>query len=295
MHLGGEFVGAGAALVGAVSWALTSSLMAYGVRYSSPVLVNVLRLSIASLLLLPMLLVFLWSAFPGPADLAALWGSTLLGAAIGDSLYAMALRSLGQATALPVSNGLSPLATFALAAVFLNESVGPFSVAGAGLVIGGSWIVLRWRVRGEERHSGEHVLPGVAQLLTAVACWTASALWLKTGLEEVNLVGAVGLRAPVYLLLTPVVWTLFRPSEGTPLRTALNGPALVSALATAANIFLFVVAVAEAGAGRATLLFSTSPLAGIVLSAALLKERITAPLLVGTGVVMVGVGLVLAG
>jgi drug/metabolite transporter (DMT)-like permease len=52
---------------------------------------------------------------------------------------------------------------------------------------------------------------------------------------------------------------------------------------------LFLVAIQYAGAGKAAVLTSCAPLFGLPLSARYLKERVTARILWGTGLVVTGI------
>lgn len=67
---------------------------------------------------------------------------------------------------------------------------------------------------------------------------------------------------------------------------------LLLGIGTAVSLSLFLVAVAEAGAARAAALTSAAPLFGVPIAALILREQITAQILLGAGVTLAGVWLI---
>ena len=92
--------------------------------------------SAATLLLLPLALWFEQPAMPGPTTIIALLGLALISTAIAYAIYFQLLALAGPVNLLLVTL-LIPVSSFALAAVFLDESLAPRHLLGmAGIAAG---------------------------------------------------------------------------------------------------------------------------------------------------------------
>jgi drug/metabolite transporter (DMT)-like permease len=137
---------------------------------------------------------------------------------------------------------------------------------------------------------------GIAAALVTALCWAAGTTTLALALkEEPNLLGITTIRVLLAgLLLLPILYWIRR---GRPWQnyTRAAMPALIGLalfVSVLGNLF-FAWAVEYAGAARAALLITASPLIGVPLSAIFLKERITRRVWVGTLLTVLGVWLVL--
>lgn len=145
----------------------------------------------------------------------------------------------------------------------------------------------------------------IAAAVFAAFAWACSTTLLRLGFQmqepvtlyenfqQTVLLGAVRLTAAALVLL-PItqllkgsqVWQIYRGRE----LPKLVGLAMYS---TGIGSLFFVLGVALAGAARAALLNSASPLIGVVFSWIFLREKITRRVWLGTALALVGVWLVL--
>jgi drug/metabolite transporter (DMT)-like permease len=294
----GEFAG----LAAAVCWGVTSLIVRQQARAANVVVLNAMTITLTAggtLVSLLVLGLLGWHAPTfGPRPLL---GVALLGISVafslvaGDTLYFLALQRIGVARAMPLSMG-EPLLTTLLAVALLGERISPGLVAGSVLIPSGLYLVTR-------PSRGRLVVPavqrrtqrlGIAMALGAAVCWALSTIWLRPGLDQVDVLTASFLKTAFgAALLWPIAWrsALWLPRSGTG-RPAWRMVVLAGAC-SGVSTYLFTFAVQQVGAARAATLSATSPLFAVPLSALLLGEHVSALMLAGTLLTLVGVALVL--
>jgi len=293
--------GEGSALLAAALWAVGSILLTSQTRWIDPIPLSALRCLVATAfiaILLPPL-----GAIGELRDLSlntavSMVGSGILAMGLGDTLYIASLGMIGVSRAFPISMSSYPLVTFLLAVSLLDESLSWVVLLGAILIIVGvSVLVVEGRAQvtgGAELRRGSPGR-GVVFVLLAALFWALSTIWLKAGSGDLNAAAASSLRIPaagLFMLL------LARGRLGE-LRVVTGGwrtlatVALAGILGTGVGGLLYVYAVQEAGAGRAAILSSTSPLFVLPLAVFFLSERLTLWVLLGTVVSIVGIWLVI--
>jgi drug/metabolite transporter (DMT)-like permease len=206
------------------------------------------------------------------------------------------MRHIGLARATPISMAAFPLFTFVLAAILLGESITPGVVGGAALIVLGLYLVTQ-RSRSSSAASEPadgRLWWGVGAVLLAALLWALAGVWLRVGSEGVNpaLAGAVRLSAAglVTALAVRATGHSVRPS-GYERRGVL---VLLAAgmFGTGMGSMLYVIGVQHAGVARAAILSSTTPLFALPLAALVLHERLTARLVGGAIISVVGIWLV---
>jgi drug/metabolite transporter, DME family len=280
-----------AALLAALSWAVTGLLVRAQGSGLSAVAVNALRSTIAGVAFL--------AAWPllgelrpvAPVALALLIASLVAGLAIGDTLYFAAIARIGVARALPISMGY-PVLTAALAVTLLGEPIGLVSALGMGATLVGVYLVARPE-RGqaaEHASAGRAYGVGIAMAVAAAVGWSVSAVLLGPALEHVDVWTASAIRAPLAGL---VLWLLAARAGGLPERAQLRGlPLLVIASTGLLNVLatvLFLASIDSAGAARAAVLTATSPVFAVPLAILVLHERATWQLGLGAACSVAGV------
>ena len=202
----------------------------------------------------------------------------------------------------------------------------PSSVQAPGPLMGSRWSLLRSRggSRGGNRRAarlgesagsgaGEHtaggqetrlpiigrITPGfwvgfALAVITGMA-WGGGIVWLSSAADGFDSAAAGSVRlwggAPFLLLAT-----MAQPESQFRRRTLPRRASIIliasGALGYGAASLLFIVALGEVGAGPAVVLFSTSPIIGLLLGALFLRDRITIWVAVGTILAVAGVMLI---
>ncbi|MBV8912221.1 MAG: DMT family transporter, partial [Acetobacteraceae bacterium] len=174
----GVLIGAAAALASAGSWALGSVLF----RRLGDVLAPVTLTAAKGVVGAAMLLLVFWplaTAPVAPGTWALLGGSGLLGIALGDTLFFMALNRLG-AQAVVLLLTLGQVLTVLLAVFWLGERPGAAGWTGIALVISGVTAVMWLRMQAE---GGQTQRTGILCGLGAVVCMAVSIVIAKQALE----------------------------------------------------------------------------------------------------------------
>jgi drug/metabolite transporter, DME family len=285
--------GEAAALLAALSWAVTGLLVRAQGSGLSAVTISALRSTIAGIAFLA-----LWPLLGeprpvAPVALALLVASLVAGLAIGDTLYFAAIPRIGVAHALPISMGY-PVLTAALAATLLGEQISLLAALGMGATLVGVYLV----ARPEQEHgadsgtAGRVYRVGIAMAVAAAVAWSVSAVVLSPALEHVDVWTASAIRAPLAGL---VLWLFAARADGLPQRTQLRGlPLLVVASTGLLNVLatvLFLASIDAAGAARAAVLTATSPVFAVPLAILVLRERATWQLGLGTACSVTGVAV----
>lgn len=280
----------------AFTWALSSVFTKSLAPKFHPLRLNFLRCLGASVLL--------WCLIPfspgisslsqtPSAPLFYLIVSALLGICLGDTIYIKGLTLINANLAFPLAQATMPILTLAAAVLFLGEAMSWSLGLGTVLVIGGVCLI----ANPEGSDTSSRLVPpppkkglGIALILSASVFWTISISLLKPGLQGVNLVLANGIRLPLAaLVLALLSW---KKGGAGPLKPGLREVGLGAfsgALSFGLGGLLFLLAIQDAGAGKAAVLTSSGPLFGLPLSALYLKERATARVALGTGLVVAGI------
>lgn len=282
-----------AALGCAVLWAINGLLLRTQADRIPPATMNATRCAVAGLLFL---LLLPFDASPGdllrvpPAELGLLAASVIIGIAVGDTLYLVALKEIVISRAIALS-GIYPLTTMAWEAVLLHRLPGSNLVVGAVLVAAG--VVLLSRPAGPPPPSRppERLKLGIGLSLVAAVAWGLSSVLLKPAIAHLSLIQANAARMPMVALFL----FLFRilPSRRESLRAFdLTGFLVVAAtglLGMGVGAYLFLYAIENAPVAKTVTLTATAPFFGLILGALFLRERLTVRLVLGMASCMGGV------
>jgi len=292
----GEFSGLGCAMV----WAIVATSMRAASDKISPVMINGLRCSIASITLTLILLALgrLGNVLSmPPSALVAILGSGILGQALGDALFVKGMKMIGSARAFPIA-ATNPLLTTILAVLLLGEQVTPLGVGGTLLVLSGVCL-LAFR-HGTPKDIGTGVSRdeklGLFIAFGSSVSYAASNIVLKQGLTDVDLVAANLIRmafAASLLVGLEALNTRGHITTGFGRRSLTI--MLFAGMLNAFSSLLYMTSIYYAGAAKASVLTSTSPLFALPLSLLFLKEKLNWRILVGTLVSVGGIWLVLGG
>ena len=258
-------IGALAALAAALCWTLASSLWRRLPTSLSGAELNLLKNWLALAMLLPLVLGRPWPEAHGPLLLLAVSG--VLGIALGDSLYFVALRRLGTRRTLTIDAG-GPAVASVGGMVWLAEVPEPLHWLGLALIT--LALLLVAGQRSGDALAGRRQLQGVALALGALLCGSAGALVSRAALRNAAfdpLQSALVRVLAAGLVLLPVLrgWRT-RGWGPRPLIRRWPLGLLATLLGTTAGIALQQLALQRLPGGVAVALLATAPLMAIPLA-----------------------------
>lgn len=272
----------------ATLWSASFLFMRLGTVEFGPVPLAALRCAGAALFLLPFL--------ASRGQIAALrkhWRPIavvgVLNSALPFTLYGVALLAINAGLSA-IFNAATPLWAAAIGAVWLHERLGPMRVA--GLLIGLAGVIgLAWDKAGFA--SNDH---GVSTALAIAACLAATALYgyaacfakkRLAGVPPMALASGSQLSAAI-VLAAPALW--MRPAT-VPSASAWIELAMLALLCTGVAYILYFRLIANAGPTNASAVTFLIPAFAALLGWVFFDEAITASMLIGAGVILIGTAL----
>jgi len=217
----------------------------------------------------------------GRKSLVYLTGAVILGGIAGPLLL---LAGLSHASASSVSLWLNLELVFTaiLGVIFFQDHLGPFSWAGVA-VAGTAGIILSF-------HQGASGFYAVLLISAACVCWGLDNHFtsLIDGITAVQSTTVKGLIAGT----VNIIIGYFMPGSDIQFKTIAFSLG-VGALSYGISIVLYIVSAQKMGATRAQVLFSTSPVFGIIGAVFILNESLSSFLFVSAGLFTVSVCLML--
>jgi len=284
-------------LVSAFVWATTSLIIKAQSDRIDTSSFNAFRMFVAGILAIALLPFFggVQSILQMPLS-ATLWLalSSIIGIAMGDTLYFWGLTKIGASRALPIS-GTYPLFTWALAIPLLGEKITMNALLGTALVVLGVYFLAP---RAEPTIHADARTERLAILGTLLAAflWAIATTMFKVGLQEspdvivVNAIripiAAIGAAIIAYRRKGLAAWHGYN-------RQALPGLILLAIYSTGIGMILWTLTVDYVGAARAALINTAAPIMGVPLSAIFLKENVTPKVAMGTLLSVVGIWFII--
>ncbi|MEI7926353.1 MAG: DMT family transporter [Chloroflexota bacterium] len=292
-----------AALVSALCWAGTSVALArLGTKYGGAVLSG-LRFLIAS----PFAIVLFFATDAVNQVRHAPWiaiGAVLLSGVfnylVGDTAYVRALPRVGLQRMSPTATALWVALSTLGGVLILHEPAGLDLLVGGASVIVGTFLVVSGQVRRLHDPDGPPrigALPALGLLLLVAGSWATSTLLIAGGRDGLGPIAVNAIRIPaggLMIATMALVTTRGEVLKRLPEPRDIPLVLAVGILGTALGSLAYVYAVAEAGAARAVILNSTSPLMVVPLSMVFLGERPTMRVGVGTVFCLAGTLIVVA-
>jgi len=293
-------MGAVYALTASLSWAISSAILKHLTTRIDTLLLNTLRLCIASLVLLTLtFLLGRGNEFVGIPlmSLVYLIISGVIALAIGDILYIKSLSHLNVSQAFPVAQCSNPVFTMILALSLLGESFTWVTILGAFLALLGVYLITsRQTTQGINSSPNRTRGKGIILALTAGAAWSIATVTIKLGAMEMDPLVAAAIRmSSATIAVLP--FTLSQRKKGTLQLRKYGSRSLTLALTSgiidyALGVTLFITAIQLIGAGKSVVLAATSPLLLLPFSVFILKERLTKLTLMGILTGVTGICLV---
>ncbi|MEB3323586.1 MAG: EamA family transporter [Synechococcaceae cyanobacterium] len=275
--------GLGAGLLSAVLFGCSAPLIGVLSGAASPLAVASLLYGGASLALL-----LVRRCRPGRADetpvlrrdMPALLALTLLGGIVGPLCLVMGLNLLSGAAASLLLN-LEAVFTMLIAVAVGREHLGGRGVGAAALIVAGAVVLSEGSLRG--------ATPQGALLIAA-----ATLAW---GLDN-NLSQRLSLRDPLQIALLkslgaslPMLLLAIGLDQPFPPFPSIAALLLIGALGYGISIWLDLLALRALGAAREAVVFSIAPFVGALFAVAVLREPLTATLLVAAPLMAAGLVL----
>lgn len=303
--------GEGAALGGAIAWAIASVLYARSFRSGGP-LDAVWFKNVVSTIILGAFALLLGKQYggglPASEEFGWIFGSGLFGMCFGDWLYFVAIAHLGVSRAIILTMA-TPALTAIGAWVLFAESLHLSQWCGVFFVVAGGILVESRRLK--SKPSTDSTSPQEAALAAArlhaqkhgywaaagaTLCWTIGNLILHNGLHETGAVTGSALRLAAgsfgFLVWFLVRGQLRQQMRKLGTRTSWQQFAFPTILGTVVGMSFYVSAFKWAPLGVAASLSSTVPLFALPLSIWLLNEKPSWRGWAGSVVVVLGVFLV---
>ncbi len=288
------------ALAAAFCWAGTSVMLKSLTARIEAVSLNTLRTWIASIALLSLLPFARHINAPQGMTLGAaviLMASSMMGMALGDTLYIKSMAYLDVSYSFPIAMCLAPAMTALVAVMFLGEPFNWLMGVGTCLVLGGAYTIAVLGRPKNMRSSTERVhMKGILFALASAGAWTAATTALKVGVTDVNPFLAAIVRLPAAATALSIFAFSEDRSRFQQIRTCgLRTIALIAVAGVTAYCIggtIYVISVQLIGAGRAALLTAAAPLFILPMSIIFLKERPTRLALLGVFLAVPGVCLV---
>jgi drug/metabolite transporter (DMT)-like permease len=273
----------------AALWGASFLFMRLGAHEFGPIALAFVRVGLASLLLVPLL------ASQGQlASLREHWKGLLLVGALNSAipfvLFSFAALSI-TAGLSSIVNATTPLWTALVAFVWLRQGLTKLRVL--GLVIGFAGVAfLAWDKASFKPGADHSGFWAMLACLGATACYGLAANATKRYLTGVPpLAVATGSQLAATLLLAPAaaaLWPAAMPSQ-----VAWGSALALAVLCTALAYLLYFRLMSRVGPTNAVSVTFLIPLFAIVWGALFLQEAITAQMVIGGGIVLVGIALAL--
>ncbi len=283
-------------------WATTSLLAKAQSAQVHPLSFNAIRMATGALLFLALVPFFGgWAALEHLSVAArfALAGSTMIGGVIGDSLYFWSMTRIGASRTLPIS-GIYPVFTWGLAVPLLGEPITPNAMIGTLLVLISLYLLAPppdpgHAVPTETSRGAWSEASGVLAAIGAAAVWAVSTTMLKFGMQEAaNVVVVNALRLPLgALFMVIIAQSHGRGRLWRDYRSHWSGLTALGLYSMGLGAILWPLAVDYAGAARAALLNTLSPLIAVPLAAIFLHERVTRRVAGGACLSVLGIFMIL--
>lgn len=269
-------------------WAVSWPVIKIGVGELPPIWYGCLRYAIAALMLFALVAARRELALPPRADLSLVAVSGLLQMAAYSALTGLALTILppGRASVLAFS---TPVLVAPLAAWRFGEVLGP-KVA-AGVVIGCAGIAV---IASPSFALGGRQALAYAMLMGAAAAWAVTIVTVRGHRFASSALSLAPWQMSIAaILLCPIAIS----TEGPPPRMSLVGAATLAYVAPVATAFAYW-AVVEAGrrfaASTLSMALLATPGVGLLISALVLAEPVSASLLAGVALTATGIRLTIA-
>lgn len=292
-------IGELAALGAAICWTVSAVLYKEALLRAKPISANIVRCVCTSVVLVVCLAVM--GKFGVLTDLplyaVVLAGvSGIIGLGFGDTLYMVSLKLIGVARAVPITC-IYPLFNLLLAVFLQGETVTLYVVLGTVAIVFGVWLLSQEEEKGTSELQKRVLVKGVASALATAVIWAVSITIINMAVtlpETKSLDHALAINTirvvavAVFLLASaPITDRKFRflKMQRKTLAALISGGIVALALGWFFLTFSFVHTLES----QAVPISSTTPLFSTISGIIFLYERVTAKIVAGSILVVVGI------
>jgi DME family drug/metabolite transporter len=295
-------IGELAALGTAICWTISAVLYKKALSKTKPISANIVRCTGTSIALIVALGAI---GKIGTLTDVSLYAviltsvSGIVGLGFGDTLYMISLKLVGVARAVAITCTY-PLFSILLAIYLQKEVVTSQVVLGAVVIVLGIWLLSQEEQKDTNRLYRKDLLKGVTASLATAAIWAVSIALINmavtlpetTSLDHALAVNTIRILATaVFLLgsapLTDKRFDFLKMKKGTLLAVVSGG-----LVALAVGWFLLAMSFLHIPESQAVPISSTSPLFAVIAGIIFLQEPVTAKIVVGSLIVVVGIFLI---
>jgi drug/metabolite transporter (DMT)-like permease len=284
-----------AALVAALAWTLVS-LVARDLTAQFPSLsLNIIRSAGASVLLVPLALVFGdLTSLPHVSLFAwiCLTLSVLTALGIGDTAFFESTKSLGLARAMTISTAGYPPIASVLALWWFDEQITLPLALGSIVALAGLVLIVSESAHGPPGPAeGEPRRRGLGLAVIAALAWAVSAALMKPPVREIDPLAIQAVRLPLStLLLWATPWARGTARGLWAQRHAVARRIAALSALTALSAVAFLAGLKYAGVSIGTVLSSAAPLFALPI-AFLAGERVTWRAATGAALTVAGIAI----
>jgi len=297
-------IGELAALGTAICWTISAVLYKKALLKTKPISANIVRCTGTSIALIVALgaigkIGTLVDVSLYAIILASVSG--IIGLGLGDTLYMISLKLVGVTRAVPITCTY-PLFSILLAIFVQKEVVTSQVVLGAVVIVLGIWLLSQEEQKDMNKLYRKDLIKGVAASLATAAIWAVSIALINmavtlpetTSLDHALAVNTFRILATTVFLLgsAPVTdkrFEFLKMKKGTLLAVVSGG-----LVALAVGWFLLAMSFLYIPESQAVPISSTSPLFAVIAGIIFLHEPVTAKIVAGSLIVIVGIFLIFA-
>ena len=295
-------IGELAALGTAISWTISAVLYKKALLKTKPISANIVRCTGTSIALIVALVTIAKVGTLVDVPLYAIIltsVSGIVGLGFGDTLYMISLKLVGVARAVPITCTY-PLFSILLAIFLQKEVVTLHVVLGAVVIVLGIWLLSQEEQKVVNRLPRRELVKGVASSLATAAIWAVSIALINmavtlpetTSLDHALAVNTIRILATAVFLLGSAPMTDnsfdFLKMEKKTLLAVVSGGLVALAL----GWFLLAMSFLYIPESQAVPISSTSPLFAVIAGIIFLHEPVTAKIIAGSVIVVVGIFLI---
>jgi len=273
-----------------VMWGLSNILLKRSIgKGMSPESANAVQTGFSALFMVAIWIFTICSGFiafsiPDFWPLIYLLAGTLIGLALGTTIYLHGLKLVDASLASPLSS-TSPFFVILMATLFLGENINAFLLLGALSVFSG--IILLGRREGKKSSRRK----GIFLVSIAPVFWAMTIIFYRLALKYMDIYTANAIRMSA-LGLTMCIYVRFKGIKCFPERSALYDSALAGLFNYVLGGTVFLFGLTMIGASRASALSSGTPFFTMLFASMFLKERIKSSYLYGGALVVFGLILI---
>jgi DME family drug/metabolite transporter len=295
-------IGELAALGTAFCWTISAVLYKKALLETKPISANIVRCTGTSIALIVALVTIGKVGTLADVSLHAIMltsVSGIVGLGFGDTLYMISLKLVGVARAVPITCTY-PLFSILLAIFLQKEVVTSQVVLGAVAIVLGIWLLSQEEQKDVNKLYKKDLIKGVASSLATAAIWAVSIALINmavtlpetTSLDHALAVNTVRIVATAVFLLgsAPITdrsFEFLKMKKGTLLAVVSGG-----LVALAVGWFLLAMSFLYIPESQAVPISSTSPLFAVIAGMIFLHEPVTAKIVAGSLIVVVGIFLI---